>query len=135
MYIEYPAALFICIYLFKHPVVHLARRHNDECALPLWHAFSYIFATYGGFYACGLSVKDRMYLSLPMYHMSGGVLGAGAPILFGMTGAVRKKFSASNFWPDCIRFDCTVVLQQSCVFSPTFFVSCLFCRVFIVSQK
>lgn len=39
---------------------------------------------------------------------AGGMLGAGVVLLFGCTMALRKKFSASNFWSDCIKYNCTV---------------------------
>lgn len=32
----------------------------------------------------------------------------GNAILYGCTCAIRKKFSASNFWTDCKKFNCTV---------------------------
>lgn len=35
------------------------------------------------------------------------MLGVGIVLLFGITMALRKKFSASNFWADCIRYKCT----------------------------
>ena len=30
--------------------------------------------------------------------------------VFGCTTALRRKFSASNFWTDCIRYECTVAI-------------------------
>ena len=49
-----------------------------------------------------------MYLTLPLYHTSGGILGTGWMIWSGHTLALRKKFSASQFWNDCIKYKCTV---------------------------
>lgn len=35
------------------------------------------------------------------------MLGVGIVLLFGVSMALRKKFSASNFWSDCIKYNCT----------------------------
>lgn len=53
---------------------------------------------------------DRLYNSLPLYHTAGGILGAGQALCWGITVVLRKKFSASKFWEDCVRYDCTVRL-------------------------
>ena len=52
--------------------------------------------------------NDVIYNSLPLYHSAGGMLGVGAVLVGGVTMALRKKFSASNFWSDCIKYECTV---------------------------
>lgn len=51
---------------------------------------------------------DCIYDSLPLYHTVGGIVGVGQSILFGTAVAIRKKFSASNFWKDCAKYRCTV---------------------------
>lgn len=51
---------------------------------------------------------DIMYLCLPLYHVAGGILGAGQTVLSGATGVVSAKFSASKFWEECAKFNCTV---------------------------
>ncbi|KIH57552.1 AMP-binding enzyme [Ancylostoma duodenale] len=33
--------------------------------------------------------------------------GIGSLIVFGTSAVIRKKFSASNFWKDCVKFNCT----------------------------
>ena len=73
---------------------------------------SYIFAAYGGFYACGINYDDVVYVPMPLHHMSGGCLGAGMAVLFGCTIALRKKFSVTNFWSDCVAHNCTVVYNN-----------------------
>lgn len=35
-------------------------------------------------------------------------MGIGQCLLHGMTVVIRKKFSASRFWDDCIKYNCTV---------------------------
>jgi fatty-acyl-CoA synthase len=50
---------------------------------------------------------DRMYNCLPMYHSVGGVQATGAMLVGGGSVAIREKFSASLFWADIVRWDCT----------------------------
>jgi len=52
--------------------------------------------------------EDRMYNCLPMYHSIGGVLVPGATLVGGGSVVIREKFSASQFWNDVIRWDCTM---------------------------
>jgi fatty-acyl-CoA synthase len=56
----------------------------------------------------GAQSTDRMYNCLPMYHSIGGVLVPGATLVGGGTVVIREKFSASQFWSDIIRWDCTM---------------------------
>ncbi len=51
--------------------------------------------------------EDRMYNCLPMYHSVGGVQATGATLVGGGSVVIREKFSASQFWNDIIRWDCT----------------------------
>ncbi len=52
--------------------------------------------------------EDRMYNCLPMYHSIGGVLVPGATLVGGGSVVIREKFSASQFWSDVVRWDCTI---------------------------
>ncbi|KAK3088224.1 hypothetical protein FSP39_016340 [Pinctada imbricata] len=54
-----------------------------------------------------ITSADVLYDCLPLYHTAGGVVGAGQMILGGTTLVIRKKFSASRFWDDCIEYGCT----------------------------
>jgi len=56
----------------------------------------------------GAQPTDRMYNCLPMYHSIGGVLVPGATLVGGGAVVIREKFSASQFWSDVIRWDCTM---------------------------
>jgi len=49
-----------------------------------------------------------MYNCLPMYHSIGGVVATGAVLVKGGSVVIRDRFSASKFWDDVIRFDCTL---------------------------
>jgi fatty-acyl-CoA synthase len=51
---------------------------------------------------------DRMYNCLPLYHSVGGVVATGAALVGGGSVVIAEKFSASRFWDDVSRWDCTV---------------------------
>jgi fatty-acyl-CoA synthase len=52
--------------------------------------------------------SDRMYNCLPMYHSVGGVQAPGAMLAGGGSVVIYEKFSASQFWSDIVRWDCTL---------------------------
>jgi fatty-acyl-CoA synthase len=52
---------------------------------------------------------DRIYDCLPMYHSVGGVLAPGAMLIAGGSAVIRENFSASQFWSDIVRWDCTLL--------------------------
>jgi fatty-acyl-CoA synthase len=52
---------------------------------------------------------DRLYDCLPMCHSAGGVAAIGAALVGGASVVVAEKFSASRFWDDIVRWDCTLV--------------------------
>ncbi|HEY3799558.1 MAG TPA: long-chain-acyl-CoA synthetase [Caulobacteraceae bacterium] len=51
---------------------------------------------------------DRLYNCLPMCHSAGGVAAIGAALVGGASVAIAEKFSASRFWDDIRRWDCTL---------------------------
>ena len=52
-----------------------------------------------------LEPHDVVYISTPLYHSVGMYLGWGGTLSTGAALALRRKFSASNFWDDIHRFD------------------------------
>jgi fatty-acyl-CoA synthase len=58
--------------------------------------------------AMNARASDRMYQCLPMYHSTGGVLATGAVLSVGGSCFIRERFSASDFWTDIIRNECTM---------------------------
>ena len=63
---------------------------------------------YASHYIIGLSPDDVVYCHLPLYHSSGGQVATCSSILFGTKTVIRRKFSASAFWKDCVGFNITV---------------------------
>jgi fatty-acyl-CoA synthase len=56
----------------------------------------------------GIRHTDVMYNCLPMYHSVGGVVATGAVLAGGGSVAIRDRFSASRFWDDIVRWDCSL---------------------------
>jgi fatty-acyl-CoA synthase len=67
-----------------------------------------MLASHGFAGAIGTTSSDRMYVSLPLYHTTGGVCAVGAVLVNGGSAAIRERFSAREFWDDIVRFDCTM---------------------------
>ncbi|WP_397404600.1 long-chain-acyl-CoA synthetase [Phenylobacterium sp.] len=56
----------------------------------------------------GALKTDRIYVCLPLYHATGGLCALGAALLNGGSVVLKRKFSASQFWPDIIAENCTM---------------------------
>lgn len=52
--------------------------------------------------------EHSVNLMAPVSLSTGNIVGVGQCILHGMTVVIRKKFSASRFWDDCVKYNCTV---------------------------
>uniref|UniRef100_A0A8B9D498 long-chain-fatty-acid--CoA ligase n=1 Tax=Anser brachyrhynchus TaxID=132585 RepID=A0A8B9D498_9AVES len=62
-----------------------------------------------GLWAFGATAEDIIYITLPLYHSAASLLGIGGCIELGATCVLRKKFSASQFWNDCKKYNVTVI--------------------------
>jgi citronellyl-CoA synthetase len=49
-----------------------------------------------------------MYLCLPLFHGTGFVCGVNSAIFSGSSMVLRRKFSASAFWPEVQKYGCTI---------------------------
>ncbi|NWU50629.1 S27A2 synthetase, partial [Dromas ardeola] len=58
---------------------------------------------------CGLRPDDVIYTTLPLYHSAGLLIGVGGCFEVGATCVLRAKFSASQFWEDCRRYNVSVI--------------------------
>ncbi|XP_032025988.1 long-chain fatty acid transport protein 1 isoform X4 [Hylobates moloch] len=72
------------------------------------HSRYYRMAAFGH-HAYRMQAADVLYDCLPLYHSAGNIIGVGQCLIYGLTVVLRKKFSASRFWDDCIKYNCTVV--------------------------
>ncbi|XP_067339554.1 long-chain fatty acid transport protein 6 isoform X1 [Channa argus] len=61
-----------------------------------------------GLWGYGASKDDIMYIPLPLYHSAASLVGIGGVIELGATCVLKKKFSASQFWNDCRKYDVTI---------------------------
>jgi fatty-acyl-CoA synthase len=54
--------------------------------------------------------EDRVLLTLPLYHATGGMCGVGSAMYGGATLILRRKFSASHFWQEAIDNRATMIV-------------------------
>ncbi|MGH6703799.1 MAG: long-chain-acyl-CoA synthetase, partial [Bradyrhizobium sp.] len=65
---------------------------------------------WGGWFA-GLTdatPQDRLYDCLPVYHSVGGIVAPCSMLNAGASVVLAEKFSASQFWHDIVRRECTI---------------------------
>ncbi len=51
---------------------------------------------------------DRIYVTLPLYHATGGLCAMGAALMSGGSAVIRSHFSATHFWSDVANENCTM---------------------------
>ncbi|ODN04513.1 Long-chain fatty acid transport protein 4, partial [Orchesella cincta] len=68
----------------------------------------FLFAGLSPIHIMGVKHSDIQYTPLPLYHTTAGMLGLGSALFNGTSIVLRKKFSASQFWKDCIKYNVTV---------------------------
>jgi fatty-acyl-CoA synthase len=64
-----------------------------------------------GFWFSGLTgatPQDRLYDCLPLFHSVGGIVAPCSMLAAGGAVVIAERFSASSFWPDLVRHDCTL---------------------------
>ncbi|KAJ0181726.1 hypothetical protein K1T71_002448 [Dendrolimus kikuchii] len=54
-----------------------------------------------------LNSNDVIYCPLPLYHTAGGVVSVGQALVLGCTIILKNKFSASQYFPDCVKYKAT----------------------------
>lgn len=58
--------------------------------------------------ATGAGARDVIYAPLPLYHTVGGVCAPGIALTTGGAIVLRRQFSVTAFWSDCVRYDATL---------------------------
>ena len=56
----------------------------------------------------GVRPDDVVYSPLPLYHTVAGMITLSGCMHHGYTMVMRRKFSASEYWKDCVRYNVTV---------------------------
>lgn len=51
--------------------------------------------------------NEIIYTSIPLYHLAGGVMGTSQCLIFDCSMVIKRRFSASQFWHDCIKYQAT----------------------------
>jgi fatty-acyl-CoA synthase len=59
---------------------------------------------------CKITSRDRIYITLPLYHGTGGLCGVGQALMTGASIILRKRFSASQFWDDATDQGATAIV-------------------------
>ncbi len=70
--------------------------------------FSYILAAGGCHTVIGCRKSDIIYSPLPLYHSVAGMIALAGTFHHGISMVMRTKFSASNYWSDCVKYNVTV---------------------------
>ena len=68
----------------------------------------YILASGGAHIVIGCRLDDVIYSPLPLYHSVAGMISLAGTMHHGITMVMRKKFSASQYWADCVKYNVTV---------------------------
>ncbi|XP_073987988.1 long-chain fatty acid transport protein 4-like isoform X3 [Rhodnius prolixus] len=68
----------------------------------------YVFLAGAISYQIWFKRSDRFYTPLPLYHTAGGAMSIGQAIVYGACVVIRKKFSASSYFSDISKYNCTV---------------------------
>ncbi len=71
--------------------------------------FAYINSGRAVARAIGLKEGDRLFTTLPLFHVGAQLVVAIPSIVAGVDFAVARRFSASRFWDQVRRYNCTVV--------------------------
>ncbi|VVC45602.1 AMP-binding, conserved site,AMP-dependent synthetase/ligase [Cinara cedri] len=67
----------------------------------------YIFIAGAFSYQVALKYTDRFYTPMPLYHTAAGIMCIGQSLLYGCSVVIRRKFSASGYFQDISKYNCT----------------------------
>jgi fatty-acyl-CoA synthase len=90
-----------CLYIYTsgttgHPKAAVINHYRVQAVM---HAYSA---------ATEATRDDRNYVAQPMYHTAGGVIAPGIVLTVGGTCVISETFSATRFWDDVVKNDCTM---------------------------
>jgi fatty-acyl-CoA synthase len=70
--------------------------------------FRMMFMMYGFAGALNTKATDRTYVTLPLYHATGGICAVGMTLTAGGAVIIKRRFSAHEFWDDVRRYRATL---------------------------
>ena len=70
--------------------------------------FRMMFMMYGFAGALNTTASDRTYVTLPLYHATGGICAVGMTLTAGGAVIIKRKFSAHEFWDDVRHYKATL---------------------------
>lgn len=73
--------------------------------LPLYHSAGTVPLQHGWTHIYSRRFAEPNW---ELFLSPGNIMGVGQCLMHGLTVVVKKKFSASRFWEDCIKYNCTV---------------------------
>ncbi len=82
-----------CLYIYTSGTTGLPKAARLTHARTRWMMRTFIPP-------CNMTSRDRIYITLPLYHSTGGVCAVGVALMTGGSIILRRKFSASHFWED-----------------------------------
>ncbi len=90
----------VCLYVYTSGTTGLPKAARLTHARTIGMLNSFIVP-------CRITSRDRIYMTLPLYHGTGGICGVGQALLTGASLILRRKFSASSFWEDAVEYGAT----------------------------
>lgn len=89
-----------CFYIYTSGTTGLPKAANmsHQRIQTMMHSFAIAMRS---------TAKDRMYVVLPLYHSAGGVCAIGSVLTVGGTMIIKRKFSVTQFWDDCVKYKAT----------------------------
>ncbi|XP_059954350.1 long-chain fatty acid transport protein 2 isoform X1 [Mesoplodon densirostris] len=94
---------------FSTPALYIYT--SGTTGLPKAAMINHLRIWYGANFAAasGVTENDVVYTTLPLYHSAALLIGLHGCILTGATVVLRAKFSASQFWDDCRKYNVTII--------------------------
>ena len=93
----------ICLYVYTSGTTGMPKAAKLNHARTQTMLKSFVAAT-------RTTPADRVYVTLPLYHGTGGICGIGVALMTGASVILRRKFSASKFWDDAVDYEATRIV-------------------------
>ncbi|KAG5270621.1 hypothetical protein AALO_G00194720 [Alosa alosa] len=94
---------------FKSPAVYIYTSGTTGLPKAAMVSQTRLLAALAVLASNGVTAGDVIYLNLPLYHTAGFLIGFIGTIETGSSIVLRRKFSASQFWDECRKYNVTVI--------------------------